>query len=377
MDLSTLRVALVVCLVAPWLPASANQSARDVLPPVTCTACVLVDDDGDVLYARRPYRRLPNASTTKMLTALIVRRELRPHALVEVSPDAAATGGGGLDLAAGERFRVTALLQALLLTSSNDAAVALAEAAGGTEERFVRWMNDLAATLGATDTAYVTAHGLDAPGHGSSAFDLALIARRLLGDPLLARIVATPAARIRGSRGIVSLENRNLLLQTYPGAIGVKTGYTAAAGNVLVAAARRQGRTLVAVAMGSVDATADGAVLLDLGFRKLARAVLLQEDAPVGAVVFDPAGSTAAVAAASLRGMHHPDRIEIVFHPRRSLRVPLAPGERVGTISVRARRRVVGRVPAIAAQQVEAMRQPWATGVISRVLELAGTLVRG
>ncbi|MGH2820092.1 MAG: D-alanyl-D-alanine carboxypeptidase family protein, partial [Actinomycetota bacterium] len=254
------------------LPVRGVASPRELArPAVSCEACLVVDDRGRVLWSRHPRRRLPNASTTKMATALVVLRDADPSEVVTVSGAAAATGGGGLDLEPGETYTVEALLEAMLLTSSNDAAVALAEHVTGSAGAFVEDMNVLAGRLGARDTHFVTPHGLDVAGHHSSAADLALIARRLLADDLLAEIVATAGTSIEGPRGLIPLENRNPLLEGYGGALGVKTGYTALAGNVLVAAARRGGRTVTTVAMDSIDAAEDSRALLDHGFARLRR----------------------------------------------------------------------------------------------------------
>jgi D-alanyl-D-alanine carboxypeptidase (penicillin-binding protein 5/6) len=262
--------------------APVARGAAPEQPEVTCAACILVDDTGRVLFARAPDAERPNASTTKMVTALVTVARAGPDEVVGVSSRAASTGGGGLDLQAGDRYTVEALLYALLLSSSNDSAVALAEHVAGSEDAFVAAMNDFAQGLGARHTHFVNAHGLDTPGHYSSARDLARIAVALLRRPLLAEIVGASAAVIRAPAGSVEVENRNVLLESYTGAIGVKTGYTAGAGDTLVAAARRHHRLLVAVAMGSVSAAGDAAALLDYGWRRLARTLLIRASAPLG-----------------------------------------------------------------------------------------------
>ena len=317
---------------------------------VTCAACLVEDDHGNVLWARAATTRRANASTTKMATALIVARRTRPDEVVTVSPEAASTGGGGLDLHAGERFSVRDLLYALLLTSSNDAAVALAEHVSGTEKAFVARMNALAAATGARDTHFVNAHGLDHPGHFSTARDLALFADRLLAVPSLAAIVGTAQATIDGPAGGLLIENRNPLLESYRGAIGVKTGFTDDAGDVLVAAARRAGRRLIAVAMGSTNAAADARRLLDYGFRTLRRTLLLQRGAPVGSLVFDPAGSAAVRAANSVRGMTDPTAIRRTFDAESHVGLPLAAGDVVGVVELWTKRHAVARVPAVVAE---------------------------
>ena len=230
----------------------------------------MIDVTGRTLWARSPHAARPNASTTKMVTALVTVRSVGLDEKVTVSPAAAATGGGGVDLIAGERYTVEDLLHALLMTSSNDSAVALAEHVAGSEAAFVEEMNALLEELGARDTTFVTSHGLDTPGHAASALDLATIGVEVLREPVLARIVATAQTTIGGSSGPQRIENTNLLLESYRGAVGIKTGMTSLAGQVLVAAARRDGYLVVAVAMGSGDAAADGRALLDFGFEAIA-----------------------------------------------------------------------------------------------------------
>jgi len=362
---------LVAVVVAAALVPSAPANAA---PEVTCAACLVVDDTGRTLFARAADAARANASTTKMTTALVAVRAADPDDPVVVSPGAAATPGGGLALEAGEIISVEALLHALLLTSSNDAAVALAQHIAGSEAVFVERMNAYARSIGATHTNYVTAHGLDMPGHGSSARDLATIAAALLEVPLLARIVGRTETVIETPAGTALLENRNVLLESYPGATGVKTGFTADAGNVLVASAERDGRRLIAVAMGSVDATADAAALLDHGWRKLDRTVLLESGMAVGALVFEH-GSTEVRAARVVRGSDRPDRVHIEFVPDPTIRIPVSSGEVVGQVTVSGSGGVVSTVDAIAASAIEPEATSWASEAVAGLLRAVGSLV--
>lgn len=344
---------------------------------MTCEACIVVDDEGRVLFARRPDARLPIASTTKMVTALVVVDRADLDDRVAVSATAAATGGGGLDLRAGDVYRVEDLLQALLLTSSNDAAVVLAEHVGGSEGAFVAEMNEAAERLGADGTAFVTSHGLDAPGHYSTARDLADIAAALLADPVLANIVATPSVSIAGPRGTILLDNRNSLLESYRGAVGVKTGYTLGAGNVLVGAASRRGRVVISVAMDSVNATVDSQLLLDLGFARLRRTILLGAGATVGGVI-PPAGrGVAVIAEQEFRGPWTRSEIEFRFEPAPGLAPAIAAGERVGDVVVLRNGRPVGEVAAVATEHVPDDDLPWIVRVLLAVVgDLAGVVGR-
>lgn len=334
----------------------------------------MVDETGRTLFARDANGPRANASTTKMTTALVTLRAADPADPVVVSPGAAATPGGGLALEAGQILTVEALLHALLMTSSNDAAVALAEHVAGSEADFVERMNAYARSIGATATNFVTAHGLDMPGHGSSARDLATTATALLEVPVLARIVARTETAIETPAGVVLLENRNVLLESYPGATGVKTGFTADAGNVLVASAERAGRRLIAVAMGSVDATADAAALLDHGWVKLERTVLVEPGVRVGALVFEQ-GSTEVRAARGVRGSDRRDEIEVEFVPDPTIRIPVRSGEIVGQVTVSGSSGLVSTVDAIAATAVESEATSWASEAFAGLLRAVGSFV--
>lgn len=370
----TVAALVVVISIAVYGPAPAAPR-RPQSPRVSCHACVLVDDVGRVLFARRADTPFPNASTTKMVTALLVMELAELDETVVISEYAARTGGGGLDLVAQDRYVVRDLLYALLLTSSNDAAVALAEHSLGSEGAFVAAMNRFVRALGARSTHFESPHGLDLPGHRSTANDLATIASELLRDPVLARIVATRRARIAGPRGSEVVENRNSLLGRYPGAIGVKTGYTSQAGDVLVAAAQREGRRVIAVAMRSEDAAVDSARLLDYGFERLERTILVRARTPVGELVFDPSGVAAAVAARAVRGMSHPDEVTVSFEPSSDLEPPIESGEVVGVVHVRDDDADIAVIPAVLAAPVEAPTRSWAASALARVLSAVADVV--
>lgn len=335
---------------------------------MTCSACILVDEEGNVLFARRVGVRLPNASTTKMVTALLVVRSTSLDATVQVSSGAAATGGGGLDLQAGQTYSVRDLLYALLLTSSNDAAVALAEQAVGSESAFVVAMNDFSDRRGLSDTHFVTPHGLDVAGHYSSAGDLARIAALVLKNPVLADIVARAHATIEGPRGAVRLDNRNVLLESYRGAVGVKTGFTSAAGEVLVAAAERDGRRLIAVAMDADSAARDSTALLDFGFRALARTLLVAKGTRVATVVWPDEGTVEILTESGLRGIELPDTVALDFEVDPAIRLPIEQGQVVGQVVVTSNGVALTRLAAVAAGEVDYESSGWPAGVLASLL---------
>ncbi|HWO73324.1 MAG TPA: serine hydrolase [Dehalococcoidia bacterium] len=211
--------------------------------------------------------RLPPASLTKMVTAMVVRGRANVDETVgvKVSGSAlAARGSSVMGLEPGMAVSVLDLLYGLLLPSGNDAALALADyVAGGDVAAFVGEMNNLVAQLGLTNTHFANPHGLDNPEAYSSAYDMAQIGRAYLQDSLLAEIASTPAYRLAGG---LSFKNGNKMLASYPGAYGVKIGYTRRAQQTIVVAARRAGRDLVVAVFGSRDRYADAAALLDWAF---------------------------------------------------------------------------------------------------------------
>jgi serine-type D-Ala-D-Ala carboxypeptidase (penicillin-binding protein 5/6) len=359
-------------------------------PAVSCESCLVLDlGTGRTLFRRAIHQRLPNASTTKMVTALITATSAELRERVRVSPEAAGIGGGGLDLQPGEVYRVGDLLYALLLDSSNEAAAALAEHVGPGAEGFVEQMNELAASLGADDTHFQNPHGLDERGHFSSADDLALIAQQVLAHPVLADIVATPRHTISVPGGSLIVENRNLLLESYRGAIGVKTGRTLGAGEVLVAAARRGAGSVIAVAMRSTDAAADARALLDYGFARLAEqeqraqelqeilgedGLLLAENEEVGALVFDPAGAAAVVAGEDVSGLAPPEGVEITFTPAEDLLLPLRDGEEVGTVELTVGDSVLATTSAVVDDAIPSSSPSWGAQALSGLLRAAASL---
>jgi D-alanyl-D-alanine carboxypeptidase len=229
-------------------------------------------DTSRVLWRRNPTRVLPIASLTKMMTALLVAERVPRHGRVRITPETLRYRGSGVGLLPrGRLIGVQTMLHGLLLVSGNDAAIALAQrAAGGSVRRFVRLMNQRARAMGLACTRFSTPSGIRDEGNHSCAGDLAALARAVLRNPRLARIVGRRAAirpfPTRG--GKLYLYNTNpLLREGYRGVTGVKTGYTMAAGRCLVATARRGATRLGVVLLNSPDPGRQARRLLDRGFR--------------------------------------------------------------------------------------------------------------
>lgn len=224
--------------------------------------------DGGILWRRAATRKRPIASLTKIMTALLVVERLRPDDRVRVPRAADRIGGSRMGgLKPGRMVRTEALLKGLMISSGNDAAVALAIAAEGSERAFVELMNRRARVLGLTCTRYVDPHGLN-PRNRSCPADLAALAMRAMAQPRIERVAALPFARVwPGAGKKLTLRSTNPLLRSrYPGAVGLKTGFTSLAGPCLVAVVERRGRRIGVVLLGARDPEGDA--------RRLSRAAV-------------------------------------------------------------------------------------------------------
>ena len=256
MSVRLLRGLWVLCLIFCITPAVAEALE------VSATAAVLMDADmGQVLYEKNGDRQMLIASTTKIMTALVVLEHAAPDDVITVTPDHMAEGSS-MYLRAGETVRVEELLYGLLLCSGNDAALALTECAGGLVP-FVALMNEKAAALGMAHTSFANPNGLDADGHYSTARDMAVLAAAAVENPTFRRICSSRSVTI-GQR---TMENHNRLLRQMEGCVGLKTGYTRAAGRTLVSCTERDGCRLVAVTLQDGNDWADHAALYDYGFQ--------------------------------------------------------------------------------------------------------------
>lgn len=260
-----LLLACRMALAQPGIPS--GDLAENPFPHIA--AAYLVQVDGATLWAKDTDRRLPPASLTKLLTALLVVESLPPEEVVTIGRDAVLETGTRLGARAGERFRAEDLLKAALLDSDNDACHALAEhAGGGNVKRFVVAMNHRAAELGMRDSHFANPCGHDASNHYSTAQDLARLAHAALANPRLAEVAALASADIAtlDGRRRFSLKNRNALIGRYPGATGLKTGFTPQGGKCLIAHVRRNGTHVLLVMLNAPNRWWDASDLLDLAF---------------------------------------------------------------------------------------------------------------
>jgi D-alanyl-D-alanine carboxypeptidase len=245
------------------------ESHRRLRSPLRARAAIVVDGDtGRVLWALDPHRRLPIASTTKIMTAVVALERVSPDALVTIPPSVLRVPLVKEGLRARERVRAWKLFDGLLIYSGNDDALALAIEAAGTRRAFIARMNEKAAELGLRDTHFSTPSGVIDADNYSSAWDLAALTRFALRNREFRHIVRTRLARVPWSPPTYEkvYVNKNPLLGTYRGANGVKTGWTTLAGHCLVASATRDGRTIIVVLLHDANAYVDSTRLLNLGF---------------------------------------------------------------------------------------------------------------
>ena len=337
---------------------------------VNARAALLMEaETGEVIFGQNEDARLPMASTTKIMTALVALEALPPDTPVKITAASVGVEGSSIYLAEGEVLTLEQLLYALLLESANDAATAIAVAVSGSVEGFAERMNRKASELGLTDTHFVNPHGLDDPDHYTTAYELAVITRAALENEIFRAICATERRTIplHGTEGVRLLLNHNKLLNRYEGCIGVKTGFTKKTGRCLVSAAERDGVTLIAVTLNAPDDWRDHTAMLDYGFG-LYKTVPLCEAGSFSAPLWLVSGTQEYVMAentdtlsVTLRRDHGPIRC-VVELPRFEF-APLQAGQTVGQLRFleEARdgtKRELGAVPLQAAYGVEAVTYP-------------------
>ncbi len=243
-------------------------------------ACVMDALTGRVLYEKNAYETHSMASTTKIMTALLAIEHTNPDDMVTVSQNAAGTEGSSIYLTAGETIPMETLLYGLMLESGNDAAIAIAEHVGGSVEKFSEMMTERAHSLGAKNTVFQNPNGLDAEGHYTTAYDLALITRAALKHPKFAEIVSTKKKSFSATENAKarSFSNHNKLLSLYNGCIGVKTGFTKKTGRCLVSAATREHMTAICVTLNAPNDWNDHTLMLDYAFNVSSSRPLILKD---------------------------------------------------------------------------------------------------
>ncbi len=354
------------CLIFSLLP---NAAAAEL--DVAGKSALLMDAaTGRVLYEKNAHEKLSPASVTKVMTLLLIMEAIDSGKIgwddaVTASETAAAKGGSQIFLKVGETMSVTDLVKSIAVSSANDAACAMAEHIAGSETAFVSRMNDRAAQLGMLDTNFVNCTGLDdsadAASHLTSAHDIAVMSRELMANhPDITKFTTIWMATVRN--GTFGLANTNKLIRFYPGAIGLKTGYTSKAGFCLSACAQRENMMLIAVVLGaesSQDRFAACKSMLDYGFANFALTeytpetvtvpVKLGQQAAVSAI---PGGDTRLLIDKSQRGQVR-YQVEMV----ESVAAPVSQGQKIGVLTVYAGEQILAQIPMVAKEAV--LRKTW------------------
>jgi D-alanyl-D-alanine carboxypeptidase (penicillin-binding protein 5/6) len=346
--------------------ASAPASAPAGAPPrfTASGSCLAEESTGQALYTFAAERELAIASTTKLMTTLVVLQHVRDlNAIYAQNDYRPAPDDSQIGLVPGERMSVRDLLIAMMLPSADDAAEDLAYHVGhGSIPRFIAMMNADARALGLRHTHYATPIGLDTAGNYSTPCDLVKLARfDLQHEPFLRRVVAIKTVTLTSSAGPIHVTNLNTLLFEYPWVNGVKTGYTSEAGYVLVASGTRDGMTLIDAVLGTPSMAArarDALALLDYGFADFRRLEPVRRGELIARVpVSERPGARAAVIAAASLVRVLPRRERLTWRPElpRQLSGPLPRHARVGTLVVLAGGRRLASVPLLLARRLPAV----------------------
>lgn len=377
-----LSLAMTSLLFSP-LPAAAAQEDSMPLPLSSASALLMEKETGTVLLQQNAHQKLEPASVTKVMTLLLVMEAVDSGRLsldesVPVSAHAAGMGGSQVYLKEGERLSVSDLIKCVAVVSGNDCAVALAERLSGSESAFVDQMNQKAQALGMEDTHFVNCTGLPAPGHLTSAYDIALMSRQLLlHHPDIRQYTTIWTDSIRN--GAFGLTNTNRLIRFYDGATGLKTGFTASAQYCMSAAAQRNGMELIAVVMKAPTTAQrfqDASCLLDYGFANYALLTPQPESplAPIDVLL----GQSKTVQPQLQRECRllvekaQADQITTRVDLARDVQAPVDPGQTLGEFQVYVGEQLRDTVPIVAAQGVERLSVPGLFSQLFRRLLFAG-----
>lgn len=331
------------------------------LVDISAEAALVLDwNSGRILYARNPHLPLPMASTTKIMTALLALEKGSLQDIVITSARAAETGGSSIWLEEGEKKTLEELLYGLMLRSGNDAAVAIAEHISGSVDSFAKLMTRRAKELGAQNTVFQNPHGLHHPEHYTTAYDLVLFSAQAMGLENFRRIIAAPSILISwpGHPWDRCLYNQNKLLDIYPGAEGIKTGWTTPAGRCFIGAARQGNRRLISVVLDAPQMWEDTVSLLDFGFQNFNYTCLIHQGQYLkSAAVIKSTSEKVKVTAAD--NFYYPLKkneekwITYRYLLKEPYKAPLKQGEKIGKVEINLEKEIIGVVDLLAGQDIE------------------------
>jgi D-alanyl-D-alanine carboxypeptidase (penicillin-binding protein 5/6) len=337
------------------------QSGVAFQPPIKAVSAILVDaESGQVLFAKNADLRRPIASTTKIMTALLLSENVDQKTVITASKNAARTPESSLHLKPGEKLTAHDLMRAVLMRSANDACVAVAEHIAGSEAAFATRMNQRAVELGATNTNFVNSHGLHHKRHYSTARDLALIARAAMRDPRIREVTCLKTCAIARSSGSKDtlLRNHSRFLSTFPGADGIKTGWTIPAGKCYIGSVTLNGWQLISVVLKSPDYVADTQALMTYGYSLFHPQIIRQQGEIVGPCPITN-GETDSVPAATRYRARVVLRADNTLPIEQSIHylpisAPIHVGDAVGSLELRQNGTLLSTVPLIATLSIAA-----------------------
>ena len=286
-----MKKVIVFLLMLMVLPIGNVKAEGIILAPNAKSSILIEASTGEILYENNSHERLHPASMTKMMSMLLIVEHIEKGVIgwddiVTVSENASSMGGSQILLETNEQMSVRDLFKGIAIASGNDAVVAMAEKIGGTEEHFVKMMNDRAKDLGLKDTNFKNPHGLDASNHYSSAYDMAMIAKELVKHEVIFEYTSIYEDYLRkGLKNEIWLVNTNKLVRFYQGVDGLKTGYTAEAGYCLTATAKKENMRIIAVTMGEPDSKTRNkeiTEMLDYAYAQYSVEQLLSTDRVIG-----------------------------------------------------------------------------------------------
>ena len=336
-------VAATFLAAALFLPCEATSAKSAIL---------LDGQTGRVLYEKQPDKQGLIASTTKIMTALVVCEQVNVLDRVRIPKEAVGIEGSSMYLKEGEVLTVQDLLYGLMLHSGNDAAVALAIYCGGTVEGFAGLMNDKAHRLGLQNTHFVNPNGLDSPGHYSTARDMAVLAAYAMENPIFYKTVSTKTVTAGGR----CLRNHNKLLWMLEGADGVKTGFTKKAGRILVSSCTRNGRRLICVTMNDGNDWQDHQQLMENGFSNFSVRQIVSAGDCLGRVpiISGEADYVELLATTDFSYSLSPgEKPDIVLSEPGFVYAPVVQGQQAGNAYVCLNGKPVGKIPLVYGETVE------------------------
>lgn len=322
-------------------------------------AVVINGNTGEILYSQNCDTRLPMASTTKIMTALLLC-ELGGDLTKEIvtTREMVTVEGSSMGLQVGDTVSYHDLLYGMMLSSGNDAANTTAIALGGSVDKFVDIMNERAVSMGLKDTHFVTPSGLDADEHYTTAYELAIIAKEALANEVFAKAAASRSARLCYGNPPYNrtLTNHNKLLKMYDDIVGVKTGFTKKSGRCLVSASKKDGKFVIAVTLNDGNDWADHRTLLDLGLSLIESKVFSPQKSEISVCATDGSSQTVTIPSLTINVTEN-SSVNYVINLPQFLYAPIEKGQQIGSVGYYSNGILVSELPITVEQDINYKRK--------------------